>query len=452
MCSRLHGVRAPITAALRTALKGFARPQCLPTQTLAPRILERKQPPMGGTRVTDTTDEILGICDELAATFATRARGYDREARFPVENFAAMRDAGLMGLMVPSDHGGMGADFLQYTRAAGRLARGDGSTAVAFNMHNIITGTLAEVDERALVGSHGKRMAAFRDWVFAEAMAGKVFAASLTEPGAGFHPGSLTTAYKRVDGGFVLNGRKSFVSLSENADYYVVAAVAAEPPKDAGPTVSWLVIAADDPGIRFERLWDTLGMRATVSNNMILEDTFVPEERLFMRTEGMVLEKLAREPHLVVGGFTACYLGILEAILDFVVKYQSGRKMLRTQAPLIESELVQHRVGEMSVQVEAARELVYSAARRVLSDRGSRATNAAIHRAKYFVGETGPAVASQAIRLCGGGTISKHLPLERHYRDIRCCGLMPAKSDECIWYVGKEALGFDVNDAGETYW
>jgi alkylation response protein AidB-like acyl-CoA dehydrogenase len=402
--------------------------------------------------MTELTAKTFALCDELAIKFASRARKYDTEASFPIENFADMKKAGLMGLMVPETCGGLGADFLQYTKVAGRLAQGDGSTAVAFNMHNIITGTLAEVDENALVGRAGKLMADFRDWAFAEALAGKVFAASLTEPGVGFHPGSLKTKYKRVDGGFLLNGTKSFVSLSGNADYYVVAAVADRESKSDKPTVSWLVVAKDDPGIRIDQMWDTLGMRATVSNNMHLNDTFVPEERLFMRTEGLVLQKLAREPHLVVGGFTACYLGIIEAIFNFVVQYQSGRTMLGSDTPLIESELVQHKVGELSVQVEAARELVYSAARKVVADRGSKATNAAVHRAKFFVGEVGPHIASQAIRLCGGTAISKHLPMERYYRDIRCCGLMPAKSDECLWYVGKEALGFDINKASETYW
>ena len=149
--------------------------------------------------MTNSTESILALCDELAETFARRARKYDSEASFPVENFADMKKAGLMGLMVPEIHGGMGADFLDYTKAAGRLAQGDGSTAVAFNMHSIITGTLAEVDEDVLVGRLGKSMADFRNWVFAEALAGKVFAASLTEPGVGFHPGSLSTKYKQVD-------------------------------------------------------------------------------------------------------------------------------------------------------------------------------------------------------------------------------------------------------------
>lgn len=402
--------------------------------------------------MTDKTSDLLALCDKVAEKFVSRARKNDAEASFPVENFADMRDAGLMGLMVPENHGGMGADFFQYTQAAGRLAQCDGATAVTFNMHNIIIATLAEVDEKALVGRLGGLMADFRSWVFAEALSGKVFAASLTEPGAGFHPKSLTTTYKRVDGGYVIDGKKSFVSLSENADYYVVAAVAEETLGTGEPRVSWLVVADDDPGVSFQRIWDTLGMRATVSNNMLLENVFIAKERMFMRTEGGVIEKLAKEPHMVVGGFTACYFGIMEAIFKFVVKYQDGRKITGTETLIIESELVQHKIGEMSINVEAARELVYSAARQVVADRGSKKTNAAIHRAKYFVGEIGPHLASQAIRLCGGSAISKHLPMERYYRDIRCCGLMPAKSDECLCYVGKEALGFDINKASETYW
>jgi len=216
--------------------------------------------------------------------------------------------------------------------------------------------------------------------------------------------------------------------------------------------VSWLVLDKDDPGIEIEQMWDTMGMRGTVSNNMNLRDVYVPQQRLFLGFEGLVLRKLAVEPHFVVGGFTACYFGIIEAMYKFTVEHQKRRKMAGQETPLIENELVQHRMGEMSIYVEAARELVYSAARKVVENRGSQDTNAAIHRAKYFVGEIGPQIASMAIRACGGGTISRHLPMERYYRDIRCCGLMPAKSDECLWYIGKHCFGTDINNIAETYW
>jgi len=398
------------------------------------------------------TNHLLSICDELKAKFATNAPKYDAEASFPVENYELLKEAGLMGLMVPESHGGMGADFYQYTRAAGRLAQGCGATAVSFNMHNIVMGALAEADLSKAEGRLGERMKAFQNWAFEQAIDNKLFAAALTEPNVGFHPGSLTTTYKRVEGGYILNGKKSFVSMSGHADYYVVAAVPEVQPKGKVPAVSWLVLSKDDEGITIEEMWNTMAMRGTVSNNMYLKDVFVPKERLFLGFEGMVLHKLAKEPHFVVGGFTACYFGIIEAIHNFTVEHQKRRKMAGTDVPLIENELVQHRMGEMSVWVEAARELVYSAAKKVVSDRGAPETNAAIHRAKFFVGEFGPQIASLAVRACGGGTISKHLPMERFYRDIRCCGLMPAKSDERLWYVGKHEFGIDINQPSETYW
>ena len=134
--------------------------------------------------MTDAKADLFAKCDELAETFATRARKNDEQASFPVENYADMRAAGLMGMMVPESHGGMGADFYDYTRAAGKLAQGDGATAVTFNMHNIITATLAEVDESVLVGRIGKLMADFRNWVFEGS----------NPPGAGWPPAAPSPA------------------------------------------------------------------------------------------------------------------------------------------------------------------------------------------------------------------------------------------------------------------
>lgn len=398
------------------------------------------------------TQQLITQCETLRDIFAKRASKYDAEASFPVENYQDLRKAGMMGLMVPESHGGMGANFYQYTRAAGTYAQGCASTAVSFNMHNIVIGALAEADLSQIEGSFGRVMKNFQNWAFEQALAGKVFGAALTEPNVGFHPGALSTTYRKVEGGFILNGKKSFVSMSGYADYYVVAAVPEKQPGGEVPVVSWLVIPKEDPGIEIEAMWNTMGMRGTVSNNMKLKDVFVPRDRLFLGVEGLVLQKLASEPHFVVGGFTACYFGVIDAIYRFTIEHQKRRKMAGQEVPLIKNEMIQSRMGEMSVQVEAARQLVYHAARMVVENRGAQETNAAIHRAKYFVGELGPQIASMAVRACGGGTISKHLPMERFYRDIRCCGLMPAKSDECLWYVGKHAFGIDINKPAETYW
>jgi alkylation response protein AidB-like acyl-CoA dehydrogenase len=109
-------------------------------------------------------------------------------------------------------------------------------------------------------------------------------------------------------------------------------------------------------------------------------------------------------------------------------------------------------VGELAVRLEATRTVTYDAAAQVAARRGRAETNVAIHRAKYMVSELGPWLTSQAIRICGGSSIARRLPLERLYRDARCGGLMPARSDDCLSYVGKQALGIDTTDPADSYW
>jgi alkylation response protein AidB-like acyl-CoA dehydrogenase len=248
----------------------------------------------------------------------------------------------------------------------------------------------------------------------------------------------------------VVNGVKSFVSMAGHADYCLVAARAADHAGEV-PAITYLVVERDNPGARIEEVWDTLGMRSTCSNTMHLTDCFVPAERLFL-LEGLALYKITREPQWLIAGYNGVYLGLATATFAFLTDYLRKRKIAGTSEPLANDPLVQHRVGELYVAVEAAREVTYEAARKVVEAPGSDAANVAIHRAKYMVGELGPWLTSQAIRLCGGSSISKRMPLERFYRDSRCGGLMPARSDDCLTYVGKAMLGLDVKSPLSSYW
>ena len=174
-------------------------------------------------------DNVVETCRALAPTFGERAATYDREGRFPVESFSDLKDAGLLGVMVPLDQGGLGCDFLTYTRAMEQLGKGDASLALAFNMHNIVMGSLSELDLSRLPKRRGKRQLDFVEWAFAEAVSnGRVFASATSEPGIGASFSRLQTRYEHVDGGYVLNGTKAFVSMAGFADYYVVAARGAE--------------------------------------------------------------------------------------------------------------------------------------------------------------------------------------------------------------------------------
>ncbi|MDH3711001.1 MAG: acyl-CoA/acyl-ACP dehydrogenase, partial [Cyclobacteriaceae bacterium] len=340
--------------------------------------------------------EIIELCRDLGNKFVSRAAKYDKEGSFPVENFQEIKDAGLLGIMIPKKYGGMGADFLTYTRALEQLAKGDASTGLTFNMHNIAVGSLAELDVEGIGGSREKRMTDFITWVYDQSINGKkLFASASSEPGIGAHFSKLKTLYKRVDGGFVINGVKNWVSMAGYADYYVVAARSADMESDV-PAISYLVVDKDNPNARVEFIWDVLGMRATSTNPVYFEDCFVPPEALFLGSEGMALYKIAREPHWLVGGYNGVYLGICSAAFEFLVEYLKTKKIPGTQTPLSEDTRIQHKVGELYSRLESTRRVAYSAAKLVAERPGTPEANTAIHHAKYMVSELGPSLTSEA--------------------------------------------------------
>ncbi len=397
-------------------------------------------------------EDIIEKCRALKEVFAKRAPKYDKEGSFPVENFVDLKAAGLLGIMIPKEFGGMGADFITYTKALEQIAMGCSSTALTFNMHNIAVGSIAELNLDGIGGSRGRVMKEFRDWVYHQSISEKkIFASASSEPGIGAHFSKLKTTYTRVEDGFVINGVKSFVSMAGYADYYVVAAKSADSQSEV-PAISYLVVEKDNPGTRIEEIWDVLGMRGTSTNPVYFENCKVPKEALFLGSEGMALYKIAREPHWLVGGYIGVYLGISSAAFQFLVEFLKKKKKPGTDIPMSEDPNVQYRMGELFSALESARGITYNAARLVKDKLGSQEANNAIHHAKYLVSELGPWLTSHAIRLCGASSLAKRLPLERYYRDARCGGLMPATSDECLSYLGKAAFGTDLSKPSETYW
>lgn len=404
------------------------------------------------TQVRDE-DEIVNLCRDVAQNFKSRAEQYDREGVFPAENFKELKEAGLLGILVPKEHGGLGADFLTYTKAIEQLAIGDTSTALTFNMHNIAVGSLAELKlDKVANTDHGKKMIAFRDWMYHEASVNqKLFASAASEAGVGAKFSEFKTSYKRVDGGFILNGAKSWVSMAEHADYYVVVAKADAIDSEVTP-LSYLVVENGAEGVSWKRTWDVLGMRGTSTNPMFLENCFVPEDRLFLGSEGYGLLKLVREPHWTIGGYIGVYLGICQASFEFLVDRLKGTNNPGAANTKADDPVVQHQIGKMYSRLLTARNAAHLAAVLVTEKPGSVEANTAIHNSKYICSELGPWMTSNAIRMLGASALSKKLPLERYYRDSRCGGLMPATSDACLSYLGKAAFGVDLTIPGKTYW
>ncbi|AVT36330.1 acyl-CoA dehydrogenase family protein [Plantactinospora sp. BB1] len=384
----------------------------------------------------------LAAARRVAPRFAARAAEHDRDGTFPVEDFADLRSAGLLGLMVPTELGGLGASFAGYAAVATELARGNGATALVFNMHASVTGALGALTEELAeaLGVPAEALAA-RDRLLAEAAAGAWYAVAMSERGAGSRLSKLTTTYEPVDGGYHIKGAKTFCSGAGHADAYLVAARSVADQS----VVSQFLVPAGPEGLHVEPTWDSLGMRATASHDLHLDVT-VPTDRLLGGVEGLALVVAQLMPHWLVASYAAVYVGVARAAIDAAVEHLTGRGLDGLPA-------VRARVGRADAATAAAGLAVTEAARRVDEAPGDAETNRWVWRAKLLAGTTAAEVAASMVEAAGTSATRRGHPLERLYRDARCGSLHPATSDVCADWLGVAALGGDPDrDASTPRW
>jgi alkylation response protein AidB-like acyl-CoA dehydrogenase len=375
---------------------------------------------------------------ELVAAIAARAADYDRDGAFPVADFADIRAAGLLGLLVPERLGGVGAGFADYAEVAMTLGAANGATALIFNMHASVTGALALVpDELASVLGVPDWFYAVRDDILREAAGGAWYAVAMSERGAGARLSRLATTYQPADGGWHIVGSKSFCSGAGHADAYLVAARSGQ----SSDTVSHFLVPAELPGIDVEQTWDSLGMRATASHDVHF-DVLVPHDRLLGGIEGLGALVAQAMPQWLVASYAAVYVGVAQAAVDAACAYAGQRGLGRLPQ-------VRARVGRADAAVSAARQVVREAARRVDAAPGEPGTNRWVWRAKLLAGETAMEVAASMLEACGAGASRRGSALERLYRDARCGSLQPATSDVCADWLGMAALGLDPDSDAE---
>ncbi len=386
-----------------------------------------------------TPAQALVAARTLAPDFAERADRHDRDGSFPVEDFAGLRESGLMGLMAPAALGGAGADFAGYVEVAMALAEGSGATALVYNMHASVTGALSRTsDELARALGVPESYFEMRDRVLAGAAEGAFYAVAMSERGAGSRLSAMATTYEPVDGGFHIVGAKTFCSGAGYADAYLVAAKAAgsDPPK-----VSHFLVPAGE-GITVEQTWDSLGMRATGSHDVHL-DVVAPPESLLGGLEGLTLLLAEVMPQWLIASYAAVYVGVAAAAVTSAAAYAGSRGLDRLP-------MVRARLGRADAAVAAAREVVRTAARAVDADPGTEETNRWIWRAKLVAGDTAAAVAGSLLEACGTAATRRGHPLERIYRDARCGALQPATSDVCADWLGLAVLGRDPDADAEV--
>ena len=390
--------------------------------------------------LTDKQRELIAIVDEIGPGMAARAERYDSEASFPFENYADMRKAGLLGLCVPERFGGRGADLRTYAIVSATIGKYCGATALTFNMHACSTlwpGILA--DDLDMTPEQRTEHEQYRQLHFKRVVEdGAVYAQPFSEgsaAAAGKAPfGTLAT---KVDGGWKINGRKIFASLSGAADYYGVLCTEEKPNLSMRDTL-YMAVPGNSPGLTITGEWDPLGMRGTVSRTLVFKDLFVPDDAAMM-PRGVYFQAASRWPHMFTT-LSPTYMGIAIAAYEFTIKYLRGevpgmppvkRRMYPTK---------QIAVAEMFVKLEQTRALFL----RMLDDARVDPPKDARLRAyatQYTIMENANDICRLAIRTCGGQSMLKSLPLERLYRDSRCGALMlPWTAELCLDRIGREAL------------
>jgi alkylation response protein AidB-like acyl-CoA dehydrogenase len=373
---------------------------------------------------------------------APRAAQHDRDATFPIENFRDMHGEGLLAVCVPKDAGGSGASFTTYCLAAAELGRYCGATALSWNMHvcsTLWTGALA--DDLAMSAAerseHNARRVVHYQRIVGD---GALYSQPFSEGGAAAAgAAAFGTEARPVDGGFLVNGKKIFASLSGAADYYgVLCTERSEGDAASRRNTLYLALPAKAEGVSVVGDWDPLGMRGTVSRTLIFKDVFVPEAEMLM-PRGVYFRAATSWPHMFLT-LSPTYMGLAQAAYDFTVAYLRGelpgtppvkRRMYPTK---------QIAVAEMRVMLEQTKSLWFQAVTEARAN-PSREQVLRAYAAQFSVMENANALAAKAIRTCGGQAMLKNLALERIYRDSRCGSLMlPWTAEICLDRLGRESL------------
>ncbi len=362
-------------------------------------------------------DEQQTMIRDMARKFARErlapnAARWDRDAHFPKDELREMGRLGLMGMTVPAEWGGAGADAVSLALALEEIAAGDAATSTIMSGHNSVGcmpvarfGTPEQKERFLRPMAEGRMLSAF----------------ALTEAHGGSDAGALSTSARREGDGYVLNGSKQFITTGKNAD---VALVFARTDPGAGTRgISAFLVPTASPGYRVSRVESKLGQRASDTCQIVLEDVRVSApNRLGEEGEGYRIALSNLQGGRI--GIAAQSVGIARAACEVALVYAREREVFGK--PIIEHQAVGFRLAAMLTRVETARQIVLHAA--ALSDAGRPCLMEAC-MAKLVASEAAEWVCSEAIQTLGGYGYLTDFPLERLYRDARVCRIYEGTND-----------------------
>lgn len=375
------------------------------------------------------------LSDEVLDRCAGRTAGYDRENHFFTEDFEELRETGYLLMAVPVEFGGLGFSLADVGRETRRLARWSPATALAANMHVYWTGVAADLHRMGDTSL---------DWILQEAVAGEVFAAGHGETGNDLPILLSTSRAEPVDGGYRVTGHKIFGSLTPVWTRLGLHAMDSSDP--ANPKIVHAFLPREATGYTIVDTWDTLGMRATRSDDTILEEAFIPDRYIarvlapgFGGADVFVVSVFAWG----LCGFANVYTGIAERAFELAAAMAGKRTSIALDGrAMAYNPEIQHIVADMAITLEG----MIPHIDRTAADWSEGVDHggewpAKIVATKYRCVEGAKRVVDLAMDVSGGSGMFKGQELERLYRDVRCGGFHPANAALVHELVGKTALG-----------
>jgi alkylation response protein AidB-like acyl-CoA dehydrogenase len=374
-----------------------------------------------------TYHDLRGVVRTFAEKqVAPRAHDVDRAAVYPQDLFEAMRDASLLGLPIPEEYGGMGAGMTGLCVAIEEVTRYCQSAGLMLLLSRLAAGPIL------LSGDEDQR-ARYLPGIASGQLRGSF---CLTEPHAGSDTSAITTRAREAAGGFVIDGRKSYISGATAADFYIVwARVEDEPGRH---NLAGFIVDRDRPGVSIGHIDDKMGVRGVPTAEVVLESVKVPAGAR-LTPPGKGFEHLMAALNSARPGVAARALGLTGGALDYAMKYARERRVFGQ--PLIETQNTQFVAADLKTHLEAARALVYGAARMV--DEGSYDKQAApyIAMAKYFAADLAVRASSQCLQILGAAGYMTDHPMERYYRDAKQLQIVEGTSE-----IQKLIIGRGIRD------
>ncbi|HZY31184.1 MAG TPA: acyl-CoA dehydrogenase [Candidatus Methylomirabilis sp.] len=364
------------------------------------------------------------VRDFAEREIAPVAQGLDEREEFPAEIVRKLADLGLMGILVPKEHGGAAMDYISYALVLEELGRYDASVALTVESHNSLCS-----NHIYLAGTEAQKRT-----YLPRLSSGRVMGAwGLTEPGSGSDAAGMQTTATLEGDHWVLNGTKNFITQGSVAGIYVIMAITDRLKREKG--ISAFILEKGAPGFRVGRKEHKMGFRASDTAQLIFEGARIPRENLLGELNHGFIDTLTI---LDAGriGMAALSVGIARGCLEEGLKYAKERHAFGR--PIASYQAIQWKLADMATEIDAARLLVLQAAD--LKDRGQPFTKEAAY-GKLFSSEIAMKAASEAVQIHGGYGYIKEFPVERYFRDAKFCAIGEGTSEIQRLVIARQLLG-----------